>query len=86
MPSGSYLVVAHPANDVDVVVAPALRQLSTRMGGTRALPRSYPEVMRFFEGLELVEPGLVQLHRWRPGAGVDTGKNLAAYGGVARKP
>ncbi len=86
VPSGSYLVVAHPANDVDVVVAPALRQLSTRMGGTRALPRGYPEVMRFFEGLEMVEPGLVQLHRWRPGSGVDTGKNLAAYGGVGRKP
>jgi len=86
VPSGSYLVVAHPANDVDVVVAPALRQLSTRMGGTRALPRSHPEVMRFFEGLEMVEPGLVQLHRWRPGTGVDTGKNLAAYGGAGRKP
>jgi hypothetical protein len=86
VPSGSYLVVAHPANDVDMVVAPALRQLSTRMGGIRALPRSYPEVMRFFEGLEMIEPGLVQLHRWRPGVGVDTGKNLAAYGGVGRKP
>jgi S-adenosyl methyltransferase len=79
-------VVAHPANDVDVVVAPALRQLSTRMGATRALPRSQPEVMRFFDGLEMVEPGLVQLHRWRAGAAVDTGKNLAAYGGVGRKP
>jgi S-adenosyl methyltransferase len=85
VPSGSYLVVAHPANDVDVVVAPALRQLSTRMGRTRAVPRSYPEVLRFFDGLEMVEPGLVQLHRWRPGLGVDTGKNLAAYGGVGLK-
>jgi hypothetical protein len=86
VPSGSYLVVAHPANDVDVVVAPALRQLSTRMGRTRAVPRSYPEVLRFFDGLEMVEPGLVQLHRWRPGLGVDTGKNLAAYGGLGLKP
>ena len=86
VPSGSYLVVAHPANDVDVVVAPALRQLSTRMGRTRAVPRSYPEVLRFFDGLEMVEPGLVELHRWRPGLGVDTGKNLAAYGGVGLKP
>ena len=59
---------------------------STRMGRTRAVPRSYPEVLRFFDGLEMVEPGLVQLHRWRPGAGVDTGKNLAAYGGVGLKP
>jgi S-adenosyl methyltransferase len=86
VPPGSYLVIAHPASDVDQEVAPALRQLSTRMGGTRALPRSHSEVMRFFDGLEMVEPGLVQLHRWRPGAGVpDSGRNLAAYGGVGRK-
>ena len=56
------------------------------MGRTRAVPRSYPEVLRFFDGLEMVEPGLVELHRWRPGLGVDTGKNLAAYGGVGLKP
>jgi hypothetical protein len=30
---------------------------------------------------------VVQLHRWRPGSGVDdTGLDLAAYGAVARKP
>jgi hypothetical protein len=87
IPSGSYLTVAHPASDVDQHVGPALRQLSTRMGGTRAVPRSHQEVSRFFDGLEMVEPGLVQLHRWRPGTGLDdTGCDLAAYGAVARKP
>ena len=56
------------------------------MGGTRAVPRSFQEVSRFFDGLEMVEPGLVQLHRWRPGTGLDdTGRDLAAYGAVARK-
>jgi S-adenosyl methyltransferase len=29
---------------------------------------------------------MVQLHRWRPGSGVDTTRPLAAYGGPARKP
>ncbi len=87
IPPGSYLAVAHPASDVDQHVGPALRQLSTRMGGTRAVPRSHQEVSRFFDGLEMVEPGLVQLHRWRPGTGLDdTGRDLAAYGAVARKP
>jgi len=87
VPSGSYLTIAHPASDVDQYVGPALRQLSTRMGGTRAVPRSHQEVSRFFDGLEMVEPGLVQLHRWRPGTGLDdTGRDLAAYGAVARKP
>jgi hypothetical protein len=87
IPSGSYLTVAHPASDVDQHVGPALRQLSTRMGGTRVVPRSHQEISRFFDGLEMVEPGLVQLHRWRPGTGLDdTGRDLAAYGAVARKP
>ena len=87
IPSGSYLAVAHPASDVDQHVGPALRQLSTRMGSTRAAPRSHQEVSRFFDGLEMVEPGLVQLHRWRPGTGLDdTSRDLAAYGAVARKP
>ena len=87
VPSGSYLTIAHPASDVDQYVGPALRQLSTRMGGTRAVPRSHQQVSGFFDGLDLVEPGVVQLHRWRPGSGVDdTGRDLAAYGAVARKP
>ena len=87
VPSGSYLTVAHPASDVDQHVGSALRQLNTRMGGTRAVPRSHEQVLSFFDGLEMVEPGLVQLHRWRPGAGLDdTGRDLAAYGAVARKP
>ena len=87
VPSGSYLAIAHPANDVDQEVTPALRQLSTRMGGTKVTPRSHQEIERFFGGLEMIEPGLVQLHRWRPGPGVsDNNRNLAAYGGIGRKP
>ena len=57
VPSGSYLTIAHPASDVDQYVGPALRQLNTRMGGTRALPRSHQQVSSFFDGLDLVEPG-----------------------------
>jgi hypothetical protein len=44
-------------------------------------------VARFFDGLELIEPGLVQLHRWRAAAPeIGAGRELANYGGVARKP
>ena len=50
-------------------------------------PRSHAEVARFFDGLELVEPGLVQLHRWRaPDPEVGVIRELANYGAVARKP
>ena len=49
--------------------------------------RTHAEAGRFFAGLDLVEPGLVQVHRWRPGAGdVGSDRNLAIYAGVGRKP
>ncbi|HZD01783.1 MAG TPA: SAM-dependent methyltransferase [Actinomycetes bacterium] len=37
------------------------------MGATQGTLRTHAEVSRFFDGLDMVEPGLVQLHRWRPG-------------------
>jgi hypothetical protein len=49
--------------------------------------RTHAAVCQFFEGLDLVEPGVVQLHRWRAGAGdPGNGRDLANYGGVGRKP
>ncbi len=49
--------------------------------------RTHAEVCRFFAGLDLVEPGVVQVHRWRPGAGdLSGGRDLAIYAGVGRKP
>ena len=49
--------------------------------------RSHDEVSAFFAGLALVEPGVVQLHRWRAGTGdPGTGRELANYGGAGRKP
>jgi S-adenosyl methyltransferase len=86
VPPGSYLTIAHPASDVDLGLGPAFRQLNTRMGPTQVVARSHEQVTRFFGGLDLVDPGLVQLHRWRPGPGADTTRPLAAYGGVAGKP
>jgi hypothetical protein len=47
--------------------------------------RSKDEVNRFFDGLNMVEPGLVQLHQWRP-AGGDMVAPSSGYGGMARKP
>jgi len=58
-----------------------------RQAAAPVTARSYAEVCRFFAGLDLVEPGVVQLHRWRSGtAEVGHGRELANYGGVARKP
>jgi hypothetical protein len=48
--------------------------------------RSHAEVARFFDGLDLVEPGLVPVQEWRPGPETAAGTRSAMWGGVARKP
>jgi hypothetical protein len=48
------------------------------------VPRSLADVARFYDGLEMVEPGLVPLNEWRPGdADLPVLPNI---GGVGRKP
>jgi SAM-dependent methyltransferase len=51
-------------------------------------PRSHAEILRFFDGLELIEPGLVHVPRWRPDDPRDAehAERIAAYGGAGRKP
>jgi S-adenosyl methyltransferase len=51
------------------------------------IPRTHAEVSGFFAGLELVEPGVVPVDRWRPAAaGAGAAAEVPVYGGVARKP
>jgi hypothetical protein len=85
VPSGSYLAISHPASDVDTeAVAEVARRYNARVpAGQRR--RSHAEVLRFFEGLELQEPGLVQTPQWRP-EGEDSADPVPMWAGVARKP
>ncbi|MEU0335464.1 SAM-dependent methyltransferase [Streptomyces sp. NPDC006193] len=53
-------------------------------GGVTLVARSHAEVGAFFAGLELLEPGIVPVTRWRPGGEPEAPVSL--YGGVARKP
>ena len=48
--------------------------------------RDRSAVARFFDGLELVEPGLVQASKWRPTSDSEAASPAALWGGVARKP
>ena len=48
--------------------------------------RTHAEVMRFFGGLELVEPGLVRVTQWRPETAAAAASPTALWGAVGRKP
>ncbi|HZD01685.1 MAG TPA: SAM-dependent methyltransferase [Actinomycetes bacterium] len=88
---GSYLVVSQLASDLKPERAAGVAAAAKRSGVT-LLPRRRDQVMRFFAGLDLVEPGLVQPPLWRPDPGRDPSEeeeNLDLvwfYAGVARKP
>ncbi|BCJ49056.1 hypothetical protein Asp14428_05310 [Actinoplanes sp. NBRC 14428] len=86
LPAGSYLVLSHITADHDPESWARFAEIMRRQGITTRL-RDRPEVARFFTGLELVEPGVVPILRWRPDADEPlTDAQVALYGGVARKP
>ena len=84
MPPGSYLALAHPDRDeLMVMVARRWNQL----GSVPAFPRDRTELGRLLAGLDVIEPGIVEVHQWRPGPGDrDYPEGMPLLGAVARKP
>jgi hypothetical protein len=86
LPPGSYLVLAHPASDIRAASqAEMTRRVNERMSGPRATMRDRAAVGRFFDGLDLLEPGVVQPQQWRPDPDVTAPDQVTAWCGVARK-
>jgi S-adenosyl methyltransferase len=86
VPPGSYLVVSHAlSQDLTGNQLKGLNSVyaETRSGGVTQ--RSLRDIGRFFDGLELADPGLVEISRWRPEVAAQPPRALF-YGGVARKP
>jgi len=85
LPSGSYLVLSHPARD-DGIANAATAAYNERVS-TSMTRRTEAEVTAFFEGLELLEPGIVAPVDWRPEPTSEQTTGLSpAFAGVARKP
>ncbi len=88
LPSGSHVAVTHPTGDFDPEAMASVQGVAKGAGMT-ILPRSREQVERFFDGLELVEPGVVPVLTWHPDP-QDTPADdpHAAYywAGVGRKP
>ena len=81
---GSYLTVSDTVRDIDTGrVTEGAARLNQRMGPTQLTLRSRPEFERFFDRLEMVEPGIVPLPQWRaPGSEYP----IPCYAGMGRKP
>ncbi|MEV4754978.1 SAM-dependent methyltransferase [Micromonospora sp. NPDC049559] len=86
LPSGSYVAITHATPDFNADQVNAAVAAATRTGAT-LVPRPRAHVERYFEGWEMVEPGLVPVMSWRPDGEPPADPYTAYYwAGVARKP
>lgn len=85
---GSYLVLCHGTDDGMPRTARAVKEVYDRSVTTPLHVRSRAQITRFFDGFDLVEPGLVFIPQWRPDSPADVPADPRQYGnlvGVGRK-
>ncbi|MBO0804191.1 MAG: SAM-dependent methyltransferase [Nocardiopsaceae bacterium] len=85
LPSGSYVAISHGTGDqAGPDAKEKVDDVANRMSHEKYDFRSRAGVARFFEGLDLIEPGLVPPHEWRPGPRELVSNDVLV--GVGRKP
>jgi hypothetical protein len=85
---GSFLVISHPPIDMQRD-APGMADVAaklTQLMAQQVTMRTQSQVARFFDGLDLVDPGVVPIQQWRPDSEEEAEARAAMWGGVARKP
>ena len=86
VPAGSYLVISHPAADIQAAAMAGMASRLSELMVQRVQPRSKDAVTAFFDGLDLLEPGVIRCPEWRPDRPEDAAGKSTMWGGVARKP
>ncbi|HXP18305.1 MAG TPA: SAM-dependent methyltransferase [Streptosporangiaceae bacterium] len=83
---GSCVAISHATYEAAPKAAAQVEQIYTKTSAA-AQTRSHAQILRFFDGLDMVEPGLVYLPLWRPDGPVpDHPERAWFYAGVGRKP
>jgi hypothetical protein len=86
VPPGSYLVLSHMGADL---LAPetneGLQDITGRMSQQQYSYRTRGQVARFFDGTDLVAPGLVRVEEWRPEPGAGEAARSSLWCGAGRK-
>jgi len=84
VPSGSYLAISHLASDLEPEKMDAARDRVNSVSYQQYTHRSHAGVLRFFDGLEMIGPGVVEVRHWRPGIG--SNRITPGWCGLGRKP
>jgi trans-aconitate methyltransferase len=87
LPPGSYLAVSHLGADLlESEARQGFDDIVRRQAQQQYIGRTREQMTRFFEGLDLVEPGLVRVEEWHPSADDGETGRSALWCAVARKP
>ena len=83
---GSFVVISHAASDIDAEQQTEMVRRLNQSVAEKATLRDQAGITRLFDGLELVEPGVVRVSAWRPDSDLESARPTGLRGGVARKP
>ena len=84
VPSGSYLTISDTTTEIDTErVTNGTARLNARLGPARSTLRTRAQIAGYFDGLELVEPGIVPLPQWRT---LPNPLVVPLFAGMGRKP
>jgi S-adenosyl methyltransferase len=89
VPSGSYLVLSHSTNVIYGAISDEAVDRWNKFGKPPVILRSPGQIARFFDGLQVLEPGIVSTPRWRPDlADIGSGstRDVDQFCAVGRKP
>ncbi|POX59027.1 S-adenosyl methyltransferase [Streptomyces sp. Ru62] len=84
LPPGSHLCVNDGSSGIDPVFERA-QEVYNNSGAVPYHLRTVEEITSYFDGLHLVDPGVVPVTRWRPEPGSPAPVVVAEHGGIARK-
>ncbi|MEU5594718.1 SAM-dependent methyltransferase [Streptomyces sp. NPDC020298] len=85
VPSGSHLVISHPTTEVDGEAMTQAVEYWNSQGSALMTLRGRADLVRLFDRVEVLEPGIVSCSRWRPEEGPEPAA-VTHFGGVGRKP
>jgi hypothetical protein len=86
VPSGSWLVISHPASDIEPEKIAAATARLNELSAQQFTLRDHDGVLRFFRGLEVAEPGVIRMEDWRPDSDLEKRFESAVWAGMGRKP
>jgi O-methyltransferase involved in polyketide biosynthesis len=85
VPAGSYLAIAYPTKEVDAEESERAAESWNRTAKPPITLRSRADMIRFFDGLQILEPGAVSCTKWRPDQGDEPEPDVYQFCGLARK-